>query len=106
MRKESSSNTINDNHIASSCNAHKTLALFSGRWKLSILFLLDDASCSYSEIKNALGSITDRILAKQLHELVSTGIVTNDKSKTSSRYFLTEKGKRVIPILWALRTFQ
>ncbi|HAT93993.1 MAG TPA: transcriptional regulator, partial [Sphingobacterium sp.] len=48
-RKENSTNAINEKALQQFCNASKTLALFSGRWKLSILFKLLEQDTNYSE---------------------------------------------------------
>ena len=47
MRKENSTNAINEKALQEYCNAFKTLSLFSGRWKLSILFKLLQTETSY-----------------------------------------------------------
>ncbi|WP_437921288.1 winged helix-turn-helix transcriptional regulator [Sphingobacterium sp. LRF_L2] len=105
MRKENSTNTLNDVHITASCNAHRTLRMISGRWKLSILFSIDRVGNSFSELKKALPTITDRVLAKQLTELVEDGLLFKTKGKISSSYQFTDKGLRIYPLLLSLRNF-
>ncbi|GAA4779358.1 helix-turn-helix domain-containing protein [Olivibacter ginsenosidimutans] len=105
MRKENSTNSINEQALQQFCNASKTLALFSGRWKLSIIFNLLEKDALYSEFKILLPEISDRTLSKQLKELQEDELVVKDKNKTSSIYSLTEKGRNLKPILQLLSIF-
>lgn len=106
MRKLTSTNAINEQRIEQYCNAHKTLSLFSGRWKISILFLLEDAPLSYGELKAGLPDISDRMLAKQLRDLTNTGLLLRSKHGIASHYSVTPKGSNIYGILKALRSFE
>lgn len=100
MKKESSTNSANDTILQNYCKAHKILSKISGRWKVSILFALNENTLCYSDFKTALPSlITDRILAKQLKELQEAELIENNKVKTKSEYFLTKTGKKVLSLL-------
>lgn len=105
MRKENSTNAHNEKALQQFCKASKTLALFSGRWKFSLLFQLLQATTSYSQFKLLLPEISDRTLSRQLNELIADGLVVKDKSKTSSIYSLTQKGHQLAPILQVLADF-
>ncbi|WP_313181007.1 winged helix-turn-helix transcriptional regulator [Sphingobacterium siyangense] len=104
-RKENSTNAINEKTLQQFCNASKTLALFSGRWKLSILFKLLEQDTNYSEFKILLPQVSDRTLAKQLKELQLDGLIQKDRSKTASVYSLTDKSHQLKPLLVALSGF-
>lgn len=106
MRKENSTDSINEKALQQYCNASKTLALFSGRWKLSLLFKLFEGETHYHEFKLFLPQISDRILTKQLNELQERGLVTKEKTKTSSIYSLTAKSKELESILFSLSSFK
>src|SRR5690606_26148656 len=106
MRKENSTNAINEKALQEYCNAFKTLSLFSGRWKLSILFKLLKTKTSYSEFKLLLPEISDRTLSKQLNELIQDGLILKDKNKVFSIYTLTDRGQKLEKILVALSEFQ
>ncbi|MBL3658957.1 winged helix-turn-helix transcriptional regulator [Fulvivirga sediminis] len=99
MRKENSTNFINNVTLENFCNAHKVLSKISGRWKLSILFALSEKETNYSDFKVVLPDITDRILSKQLKELKIDGLIGNRKSKLESIYFLTDKGEEIMAVL-------
>ncbi|PKH50586.1 transcriptional regulator [Tenacibaculum sp. Bg11-29] len=105
MRKESSTNFINNHTLENYCNAHKILSQISGRWKLSIIFALSESQLNYSDFKKRLPNITDRILAKQLNELKKDEIIGNEKTKLKSVYFLTKKGNEMMRILISFKNF-
>lgn len=105
MRKENSTNFVNNDTLEKFCNAHKILAQISGRWKLSIIFALSESELNYSDFKTILPNITDRILSKQLNELKKDEIIRNKKSKLKSVYFLTKKGEKMMTFLISLKTF-
>lgn len=106
MRKENSTNLMNEKGLKNFCNASKTLMMISGRWKLSILFRLIEGNANYSEFKTLLPEISDRTLSRQLQELQNDGLVFKEKDKISSIYSLTEKGKKLHFILSSLSDFQ
>lgn len=99
MRKENSTNTINDNLLQNFCKAHSNLSQITGRWKVSLIFLLKDTTKSYAELKSALPLLSDRILSKQLKELQSDLIVENQKDKSQSIYNLSAKGEKILSLL-------
>ena len=105
MRKENSTNSINEKALQKFCNASKTLTLFSGRWKFSILFQLLQNPTSFSEFKLLLPEISDRTLARQLNEMIQDKLVVKHKNKTSSVYCITDKGQKLKPILQLLADF-
>jgi len=96
MRKENSTNSINEKLLQDYCNAHKIMSQISGRWKISLIFLLKNQTLKYSEFKTVLSQITDRILTKQLKELEADYIISNSKDKIQSTYSLTEKGNKIL----------
>jgi len=106
MRKENSTNSINEKALQNFCNASKTLTMITGRWKLSILFKLIDENVNYSEFKILLPEISDRTLSKQLNELIQDELISKEKNKTSSIYSLTEKGRKLKLVLSSLIDFQ
>lgn len=99
MRKENSTNSVNEKVLEQYCNAHKILSRISGRWKISLIFILKNDNVKYSEFKVVLPNITDRILTKQLKELEADEILINTKDKTQSSYSLTNKGKKILNYL-------
>ena len=106
MRKTSSSNTINKNILESTCGMAYTIAVLSGRWKLSILgFLLDGDRLRYSELKRKMVGISERMLINQLKELQHDGLInriSHPEVPPRVEYELSDKGKTLENILIAL----
>lgn len=99
LRKENSTNSFNEKILEQYCNAHKILSQISGRWKISLIFILKNDQVKYSEFKVILPNVTDRILTKQLKELEADEIVINSKDKIQSTYSLTIKGNKILDYL-------
>lgn len=102
MRKESSTNFENEQMLKNYCNAFKTLSLISGRWKLSILFILLENECTYSKFKSFLPKISDRMLSLQLRELQQDLLILNRTDKDKQVYFLSTKGFQLQSVLQCL----
>jgi len=86
-----------------------------GRWKLHILFILDNGgTVRFGQIKRKLNSISNVMLSKTLKELEQDGIIIRhqyNEVPPHVDYTLTEKGKNVIPALimlseWAQKYMQ
>jgi DNA-binding HxlR family transcriptional regulator len=75
MKKENSTNAINQKEIIATCGTAVTLALISGRWKPTILWQLLEGKLRYTEIKKRIPNISERMLAMQLKDLESDGLV-------------------------------
>lgn len=106
MRKQSSTNFINETTLQDFCDANRTLLLIQGRWKLSILFsLLEKEQRSYSDFKKLLPAVSDRVLSLQLKSLADDGIVIKLNLEGKTSYSLTQKGKELQPILQAMAGF-
>lgn len=79
-----------------------TIRIISGKWKLVIIYLLaEQQSARFNAIRNYIGNISDKTLAKQLKELENDAIVCRKKSEKSSHteYSLTERGWTLVPII-------
>jgi DNA-binding HxlR family transcriptional regulator len=103
MRKETSTNFKNEETLKRYCDSFKVLSQISGRWKLLILFYLQEQDRSYTDFKGMLPNVSDRILTKQLNELTADGLVTKEKTKTSSVYSLSGYGKSFTGVLTSLQ---
>jgi len=103
MRKANSTNTINKEQLEKNCGIAYTNAIVSGRWKLSILaFLLDEKKLRYSELRNRLTGISERILIAQLKELQADSLVNRisyPEVPPRVEYELSKKGLTLKNIL-------
>jgi DNA-binding HxlR family transcriptional regulator len=88
--------------------------LISGKYKLRILWDLQDRPLRYSEIRSGLlrgtstdaGEIAPRVLSRELKALAATGMIERkDFGVVPPRveYRLTRKGKSFIPVVAAIR---
>lgn len=76
MRKENSTNSINENYLNLNCGISSTLSLIGGRWKINILsYLLNEGKLRYSELRARLEGISERMLISKLKELEQDGLV-------------------------------
>ena len=103
MRKQNSSNTINKRNLEADCGMAYTIAVLSGRWKLSILgFLLDVDNLRYGELKRKINGISERMLIAQLKELESDGLIeriTYPEVPPRVEYKLSVRGRTLEKIL-------
>jgi DNA-binding HxlR family transcriptional regulator len=101
-RKESSTNFLNEQNILSNCPITTFFHQLSGRWKLTILWQLRGDGQRFSDLKEALPAISDRILALQLRSLQEDDFVVKsflNGSVNATVYQLSDKGKSLLPIL-------
>ena len=76
MRKEKSTNNLNEEYLNKNCGITYTMSKIDGRWKINILaFLLNNKKLRYSELKNMLEGISERMLIAKLKELEKDGMV-------------------------------
>lgn len=102
MRKETSTNFINEQSITDDCPIAATLKAIGGRWKLIILWNLREQPLRYKVLQRAIPNISEKMLTQQLSVLVEDGwVVKKDYGEIPPRteYSLTELGQSFIPIL-------
>jgi DNA-binding HxlR family transcriptional regulator len=78
-----------------------TLAVLGGKWKLLILWYLQDGARRYGELKKLMPGITEKMLIQQLRELEHDGIVARTvylEVPPKVEYSFTEYGKSLIPV--------
>lgn len=105
MKKESSTNSINQRSITANCGTAVTLALISGRWKINILWLLLDGKRRYTDIRNGLPGISERMLSLQLREMEKDGLMSRTvfpEVPPRVEYELTKLGLSMQPVLQSI----
>jgi DNA-binding HxlR family transcriptional regulator len=97
------------------CTVNLTVKYIARKWTLLILLELykgEGHTRRFSELKNCLSGITQKVLSARLRELEKEGLVKNHVDSSSfpvkSRYTLTESGLEIIDIVkdmkrWALK---
>jgi DNA-binding HxlR family transcriptional regulator len=87
------------------CPVETTVRIVGGRWKAAVLEQLFQGSKRFSELKRAIGGITQRALSQQLRELQSTGIVERTvypDTPPRVAYAVTPLGNSLRPLLDAM----
>lgn len=80
-----------------------TLSLFSGKWKMTILYWLSHyPNMRYGELKRKVKGITHKVLSQQLRELEADELIVRrayQELPLRVEYVLSEKGESIMPIL-------
>lgn len=100
-RKETSTNRMNREQISDVCGVAHAIDVLAGRWKLFILYKLVNRTLRFSELKEHIPNITDRMLTLHLQELEADGLVRRTvyaEVPPRVEYCLTEIAARLIPV--------
>lgn len=87
---------------------HQALKIFGDAWNLLIVRGLGDTAQRFNELQRGLGGVSPTTLADRLKKLESYGLIVQEKQtvdQLSVIYSLTEKGKKMLPILEAIESF-
>jgi DNA-binding HxlR family transcriptional regulator len=95
--KESSTIQANKEIVFRECPVTYVTDRIGGRWKPSILFNLLSGSKRYSELKNNIPGITEKMLIQHLKELETDKLIMKDIT-----YSLTASGESLRPVLHAM----
>lgn len=101
-RKMTSTNYKNMQELTSFCGMNYALNLLGGRWKMLILYKLEHHAKRYSDLKNILPNISDRMLALHLKELERDGLIIRKlyaEVPPRVEYELSEIARQLAP-LW------
>lgn len=82
--------------------------LVAGKWKILILWYLSYNTLRFSDIKNKLPDVTQKMLTQQLRSLEEDNIIYRKVYPVvppKVEYSLTEIGKKIIPILEMMHKF-
>lgn len=106
MRKEASSNSLNEKQIMATCGMGYALSLIGGRWKSNILWrLLTKGKLRYSELRKHIPDISERMLVSQLRELEADQLVNRivyPQVPPRVEYELTALGHSMQPMLQSI----
>ena len=88
------------------CEVELTLELIGGKWKAPILWTLQEhETVRYSEFRQFIPNITQKMLTQQLKELEKYGLVSREiypSVPPMVEYSLTHIGKELIPVMKAM----
>ncbi len=83
-------------------------SLLERRWQLSILYAALTGALRFNDFAQAVAGISPRMLTERLRDLEGAGLVRRKVLPTSPptvEYRLTEKGRRLAPIIEAMREY-
>ena len=87
------------------CPADATLEVIGGAWKVPILYHLSRGRLRFGELRRLLGTITPRMLTRQLRELEEDGIVRRKvflQVPPKVEYTLSARGRTLLPVVRAM----
>lgn len=87
------------------CPVETTLQLISNKWKVLILRDLMNQTMRYNELRNSIGTISQKVLTANLRAMEEDGLLTRTiypEVPPRVEYTLTELGKSLKPILDAM----
>ena len=105
MRKDTSTNALNEKQINESCGMAYSLSVIGGRWKPAILCRLLYGKMRYSDLRNSITNISERMLVAQLRELETDQVlkrIVYPVVPPRVEYELTELGMTMKPMLRAM----
>lgn len=93
-------------NCATGCPVESTLQVIAGKWKCVILYrLFQEKVGRYSDFERWLPTISPRMLARQLGELVADGILEKKiyaQIPPKTEYRLTPLGETLWPVISAM----
>src|SRR5437899_1465167 len=82
--------------------------LLERRWQLSIIYAALSGALRFNEFAEAVAGISPRMLAERLRDLEAAGLVERTVLPTSPptvEYKLTTRGRRLAPVIEAMRAY-
>lgn len=102
--KTSSTNYQNRETLDATCMSAYALNLIGTRWKLIIFYYLKEGPLRFTELKNKIPNITERMLSLSLRELEKDLLISRTvypEVPPRVEYALTSAGKALNPV-WDL----
>lgn len=102
MNASKSLSNLPENQREALCPMVKTMNVIGGKWKLLLIYYMNEGVSRFSEFRRAIPPITTKMLTQQLRELESDGVVNRKVFAVVPprvEYSLTKKGRRLIPII-------
>ncbi|NEE53074.1 helix-turn-helix transcriptional regulator, partial [Streptomyces sp. SID8455] len=61
------------------CGIDAAMDVIGGKWKVLILWALDEKPCRFGELRRAVPGVTEKVLSSHLKELEDDGIVHREE---------------------------
>lgn len=88
------------------CPLTAALAAIGGKWKLIVIYWLAESPRHFPGLRQVMPDIPQKVLTKQLRELVDDGIVRRRPTgavPAPVEYSLTDYGRSVLPLVEDMR---
>ena len=106
MENQASYSKTNCSTAKNNCPVRHAFNALGGKWAFSIVYALLDGTKRFKELERSIDGINTRMLVKELKSMEENNIVKRTAYPTvppTVEYALTEKGKKIKPILHELR---
>jgi len=90
----------------SDCPLTAALAAAGGKWKMIIIYWLAERPRHFAALRQEMSSISQKVLAEQLKELVADDIVSREETGPAPApviYSLTDYGRSLVPLVEAAK---
>ena len=90
------------------CPVATAVSLIGGKWKLLIIRNLKERPWRFNELQRDIEGISQKVLTDSLRQMIDDGLVyRHDYQEIPPKveYGLTELGKEMLPIIYALADF-
>lgn len=84
---------------------HATIELIGRRWVGVIFLAVDGGAERFSDIRDAVPGLSDRLLSQRLRELEEEDIIKRSGDGRDVRYSITPKGADLFPVFCAVSEF-
>lgn len=90
------------------CPVKEALGVIGGKWRLQIIFQINDQKRRFGELKRLIPTISEKMLIQELKSLTEAGILHRKAYKEippKVEYSLTEEGQKILPIIAQIKEF-
>ena len=90
------------------CPVATAVSLIGGKWKLLIIRNLKERPWRFNELQRDIEGISQKVLTDSLRQMIDDGLVYRhdyQEMPPKVEYGLTELGKEMLPIIYALADF-
>lgn len=85
-------------NLERACPVRTAIDVIGGRWKPSILELLNEGSCRHRDLLKSVAGISSQALSMQLRQLSADGVIEKGGAD-GSMYRLTASGQRLAIVM-------
>ncbi len=87
------------------CPLEIAVNTISGKWKIPIIWQMNEGKKRPSEFLKGIGNVDRRVLNQQLKEMEGAGLISKkvfNELPPRVEYTLTELGEKLVKVLWEL----